>query len=274
MTVRIPDGLLPELHGKWITIDWTFTLGTPWFERHYRLSEVATEVDGRSVVDKLTVGDEFEAGVGALVFDRFATWGATTFREGAPYSAILARSVRRIVAQISDDSPAELRAYRDAIAGDITAANWDWYWRLFSAWEDFLPHDRIRSELAAVRAEAHRASDAADRFWKVTVDPLGVDVPAAVQSTIFVGPADRSAALNTKTGYGMVWWTSKPSGGFGIQQRRESGWSNWGTNSEKEDRGPPSAGRRGPRRRGSGCTRRCPVGDRPCQPVRGPGCRS
>lgn len=234
MTVRIPDGLLPELRGKWLTIDWTFFAGTRWFERNYSLTGFGTEVDGRSVVNKLTVGDEFEAGRGALVFNRFATREATTFREGAPYSAILARAVRRIVAEISEDSPAELLAYREAIAGDITAANWDWYWRLFSIWEGFLPHDRIRAELATVRAEAHRASDAADRIWNATSDPLGVDVPAAIQSTIFVGPADRSAALNTTTGYGMVWWTSKPAGGFDIQQRRESGWSNWGTNSENE----------------------------------------
>ncbi len=234
MQVRIPDGLRPELRGALLSIDWTFTAGTRWFERHYLLSDFETEIDGRSVVGKLTVGDEFEAGKGNLVFDRFATAGATTFREGAPYSAILARAVQRIVANIDDESTTELRMYREAIGDDLTSANWDWYWRLFSAWEKFLPHERIHDELASVRAEAHRASDAADRFWKMTTDPLGVEVPAALQSTVFVGPADRSAGYSTETGYGMVWWTSKPSGGFDIQQRRESGWCNWGTNTENE----------------------------------------
>jgi hypothetical protein len=32
----------------------------------------------------------------------------------------------------------------------------------------------------------------------------------------------------------MVWWTSQPSGAFQIVQRRQSGWVNWGSNSENE----------------------------------------
>jgi hypothetical protein len=32
----------------------------------------------------------------------------------------------------------------------------------------------------------------------------------------------------------MVWWTSTPSGAFQIVQRPQSGWANWGTNSENE----------------------------------------
>lgn len=83
------------------------------------------------------------------------------------------------------------------------------------------------------------------RFGARTTDVPGRDrgrhhgrnsglVLAALQPTIVAGPADRSAALDTAAGFAMVWWTSKPVAGFDIQQRCESGWSNWGANRENE----------------------------------------
>ncbi|MET7710298.1 hypothetical protein [Micromonospora sp. NPDC005413] len=234
LTGRIPDGLLPELRSKWFTIDWQFTAGSAWFERHYDISDFATEVDGRAAVNKFTVGDEFEAGPGDVLFDHFASWAGTTYREGDPYAGILANRVHQITSGISEESSPSLHAYHQAIGGDIESANWDWYWRLFSAWESFLTHDEIRAHLSEVRAEAHRAADSPAREWKTTDAALGVEVPTTEEATVFVGPSSKTAAINAGTGYAMTWWTSKPVGRFQIVQRRESGWSNWGTNGENE----------------------------------------
>ncbi len=234
MSGRIPNGLLPELHDKLFVIDWQFTAGTPWFERHYDVTDFATEVDGRATVNKFTVGDEFESGPGDVLFSRFASWAGTTYREGDPYAGILADKVHEITNGITEDSPAALQEYRRAIGGDITSANWDWYWRLFSAWESFLTHEEIERHLREVRALAHRAADAPTRLWQATDHPLGVEVPTTEEATVFVGPSNKTAAINADTGYAMVWWTSKAVGRFQIVQRRESGWSNWGTNGENE----------------------------------------
>ena len=43
-------------------------------------------INGRSVTNKITVGDEFEGGPGKLVFDRFAAYGGTRYRAGDPYA--------------------------------------------------------------------------------------------------------------------------------------------------------------------------------------------
>ena len=87
----VPDGLLPELKGKAFTIDWRFTYGTPSFERVYTVDEFQTVINGRSVTNKITVGDEFESGPGEVTFDRFEAYGGTRYRVGDPYAAQLVR---------------------------------------------------------------------------------------------------------------------------------------------------------------------------------------
>ena len=115
---------------------------------------------------------------------------------------------------------------------DIEAAHWDLYWRLFCAWEQVLPTEEIRERLGRVRAAAHVKADLGDRPWVLAEAP--VEVSAAPHETIFPGPASKTVEYDSGSGRAMVWWTSQPSGAFQIVQRRQSGWVNWGTNSENE----------------------------------------
>lgn len=226
----IPDGLLPELRGKHFSIDWQFTYRTPFFQRQYRVDPFQTVVNGRSVTDKITVGDEFEGGQGELVFDRFAAYGGTRYRAGDPYAGELVSMVAETVAN-SKSTGSKLDEFREQLK-DIEAAHWDLYWRLFCAWEKVLPENEIRERLARVRATAHVKADLTDREWIMTDRP--VDVSATPHETIFPGPASKTVEYHEASGRAMVWWTSRPSGAFQIVQRRQSGWVNWGTNGENE----------------------------------------
>ncbi|MGN6306634.1 MAG: hypothetical protein ACTHNH_17575 [Mesorhizobium sp.] len=226
----IPDGLLEELKGKRFAIDWKFTYRTPWFQRRYEVDPFQTVINGRSVTDKITVGDEFEGGKGELVFDRFAAFGGTRYRAGDPYAGELVDMVADTVANSANQSRKfeEFRAH----LSDIESAHWDLYWRLFCAWEGVLGEAELRERLAKVRAAAHVKADLGDRPWVLTDGP--VDVSAVPHETIFPGPADKTVEYHTASGRAMIWWTSKPSGAFQIVQRRQSGWVNWGSNGENE----------------------------------------
>ncbi len=226
----IPDGLLEELKGKRFTIDWRFTHGTPFFQRRYRVDDFQTVINGRSVTNKITVGDEFEGGPGKLVFDRFAAYGGTRYRAGDPYAGELVAMVAETVAQSENEGP-KFAEFRDQLA-DIEAAHWDLYWRLFSAWEQVLGEDELRARLGRVRAKAHVLADLTDRAWTLTDAP--VDVSAVPHETIFPGPATKTVEYDDASGRAMVWWTSAASGAFQIVQRRQSGWVNWGSNGENE----------------------------------------
>ncbi|NNM46822.1 hypothetical protein [Knoellia koreensis] len=227
----VPDGLLPELRGKAFSIDWWFTYGTPYFRRQYTVDDFQTEINGRSVTNKITVGDEFESGQGELLFNRFAAHGGTRYRAGDPYAGVLADMVEETLAT----SPAEserFRTFKEALTGDLASAHWDLYWRLFCAWEKALPENEIRERLTRVRETSHVLADLPERSWVITDEP--VDVSGTEHETIFSGPASKSAEYDTGTGRCMVWWTSQPSGAFQIVQRRQSGWVNWGSNGENE----------------------------------------
>ncbi len=226
----IPDGLLDELKGKRFSIDWCFTYGTPFYQRRYVVDEFSTVINGRSVTNKITVGDEFEGGQGELVFDRFAAYGGTRFRAGDPYAAELVAMVADTVAN-SDDSSEKFEEFRSKLA-DIESAHWDLYWRLFCVWEQVLGEDELRARLAKVRARAHVKADLNDRPWILTTDD--VDVSKVPHETIFPGPANKTVEYHQASGRAMVWWTSVPSGAFQIVQRRQSGWVNWGSNGENE----------------------------------------
>jgi hypothetical protein len=226
----IPDGLLDELVGKRFSIDWIFTYGTPFFQRRYWVDPFQTVINGRSVTNKITVGDEFEGGKGRLVFDRFAAYGGTRYRAGDPYAGELVAMVADTVTNSVDQSR-KFEEFRSHLS-DIESAHWDLYWRLFCKWEGVLRDDELRDRLARVRAAAHVKADLADRNWVLTDQP--VDVSAVEHATIFPGPADKTVEFDEATGRAMIWWTSKPSGAFQIVQRRQSGWVNWGSNGENE----------------------------------------
>jgi hypothetical protein len=226
----IPDGLLEELKGKSFSIDWRFTYGTPFFQRRYQVDHFSTVINGRSVTDKITVGDEFEGGVGELVFDRFAAYGGTRYRAGDPYAGELVAMVAETISNSANQSE-KFEEFRSQLA-NIEAAHWDLYWRLFCAWEKVLGEDELRDRLSKVRAAAHVKADLNDRSWILTAEP--VNVSAVPHETIFPGPATKTVEYHEATGRAMVWWTSAASGAFQIVQRRQSGWVNWGTNGENE----------------------------------------
>lgn len=235
MRGMVPDGLLPELRGKSFTIDWVFTYGTPFFERRYEVDEFRTVINGRSVTNKITVGDEFEGGPGELVFDRFEAYGGTTYRAGDPYAQELVAMVGETVRESTAPSPTFER-FRAQLAGDgggnLESAHWDLYWRLFCTWEGALDDDEIRERLGRVRAAAHVRADLPDRPWTTTSG--AVDVSAVPDETIFPGAAAKTAEYHSRLGRTLVWWTSEASGAFQIVQRRQSGWVNWGSNGENE----------------------------------------
>lgn len=227
----VPDGLLQELRGKSFRIDWLFTYGTPFFQRRYDVDSFRTVINGRSVADKITVGDEFESGPGELVFDRFESHHGTGYRVGDPYAQELVTLVEESLDTIDHESE-KFTQIRDQLADGMESAHWDLYWRLFCAWERALPDDEISRRLAVVRERSHFLADAPDRPWIISDRP--VDVSAVPDATIFTGAVQKSAEFHSENGRTMVWWTGKPSGGFQIVQRRESGWVNWGSNTENE----------------------------------------
>lgn len=227
----IPDGLLPELKDKSFVIDWWFTYGTPYFSRRYRVDDFQTVINGRAVTNKITVGDEFEGGQGELVFDRFAAYGGTRYREGDPYAEELANMVQESL-QAPPSSNEKFEAFRSQLTDGIAGAHWDLYWRLFCIWEGALDEPMLRERLERVRTAAHIRADLPDRAW--TIDEAPIDVSAVPDETIFPGPANKTAEFHSSTGRAMIWWTGVPSGAFQIVQRLQSGWVNWGSNGENE----------------------------------------
>lgn len=226
----VPDGLRPELRGKTFSIDWIFAHKAHVFWRSYRVDPFQTVINGRSVTNKITVGDEFEGGQGRLVFDRFAAKDGTRYRAGDPYAAELVAMVGETV-QSSNATGEKLLEFRERLA-DIETAHWDLYWRLFCKWEGVMSDAELSERLAHVRAAAHVKADLPDRTWQISRAP--VDVSALPHETIFSGPSDKTVEFHSESGRAMVWWTSQPSGAFQIVQRRQSGWVNWGTNGENE----------------------------------------
>ncbi|MGX9347310.1 hypothetical protein [Microbacterium sp. KNMS] len=227
----VPDGLLDELRGKAFRIDWRFFHGAPFFERVYDVDPFRTVINGRSVVDKITVGDEFEGGRGELVFDRFAAAHGTVYRAGDPYAEELAKLVEATIGDAPEGTE-KFEQFRRQLVDGMESAHWDLYWRLFCTWEGALSDEEIRERLAQVRAASHVRADEPERAWHVAAET--VDVSMEEDATIFAGPADKTAEFHSEHGRAMVWWTSAPSGAFQIVQRRPSGWVNWGTNGENE----------------------------------------
>lgn len=228
---KVPDGLLEELKGKTFTIDWWFTHGTPYFQRVYRVDDFQTVINGRSITNKITVGDEFEGGQGELVFDRFEAYDGTQYRSGDPYAKQLVTMVEETL-ETSTASTEKYDEFRRQLTDGMDSAHWDLYWRLFCAWEGALPESEIQERLARVRKASHVLADMPDRPWKIADQPL--EVSTVPHETIFPGAASKTAEFHSELKRAMVWWTSTPSGAFQIVQRRQSGWVNWGSNGENE----------------------------------------
>ena len=231
----VPDGLLAELHGKRFSIDWTFTAGSDFFTRHYQVDDFQTIINGRSITNKITVGDEFESGQGSVTFDRFDADQGLVYREGDPYAKLLAEAIDNTVAEEGQEG---LALFKQALGEGMASAHWDLYWKLFCAHEDYLPVDSLTSRLASLRSKAHRLADLPSRAW--VLSSQAVNVSAVDDETIFAGPARRTAEYDRASGRCMVWVTSQPSDAFQIVQRPQSGWVNWGTNAENECPGLPT----------------------------------
>lgn len=226
----VPDGLLDELKGKSFQIDWMFTYRTPYFRRRYTVDPFQTVINGRSVQNKITVGDEFEGGHGELVFDRFTSDLGVTYRAGDPYAGFLVDMVGKTLAESDADSP-KFHEFRQELK-NMEAAHWDLYWRMFCAWEGVLSDDEIGARLAEVCASSLVAADAPSREWQFSEG--SVDVSSVPHETIFPVAAQKTAEFHEASGRTMIWYTSEASGAFQIVQRRQSGWVNWGSNGENE----------------------------------------
>ena len=230
---KIPNGLDPALHEKSFSIVWEFFYQSPWFRRTYYVDDFETSVDGMPVINKITVGDEYESGQNNVVFSRFASYGGTYYRQGDLYANILADEVNRILSQPLDQLPLNARLYRESIGDNINAVSWDFFWRLFCVKEGILSDEEIKSHVKTILRKAHHVVHNSSRNKEVLF-AKDVDVNSVPEQTIFPLAANKTAEINPESGYAMVWYTSNIVGRYQIVQRKDSGWVNWGTNGENE----------------------------------------
>ena len=230
---KIPNGLDPALHDKSFSIVWEFFYQSPWFRRTYYVDDFETSVDGMPVINKITVGDEYESGQNNVVFSRFASYGGTYYRQGDLYANILADEVNRILSQPLDQLPPNARLYRESIGDNINAVSWDFFWRLFCVKEGILSDEEIKSHVKTILRKAHHVVHNSARNKEVLF-AKDVDVNSVPEQTIFPLAANKTAEINPESGYAMVWYTSNIVGRYQIVQRKDSGWVNWGTNGENE----------------------------------------
>ena len=230
---KIPNGLDPALHDKSFSIVWEFFYQSPWFRRTYHVDDFETSVDGMPVINKITVGDEYESGQNNVVFSRFASYGGTYYRQGDLYANILADEVNRILSQPLDELSPNARRYRESIGDNINAVSWDFFWRLFCVKEGILSDEEIKAHVKTILRKAHHVVHNSDRN-KAVLFAKEVDVNSVPEQTIFPLAANKTAEINPESGYAMVWYTSNIVGRYQIVQRKDSGWVNWGTNGENE----------------------------------------
>lgn len=233
-TGKIPNGLDENLKDKSFSIVWELFYDSPWFRRKYDVDEFSTVVDQSPVVNKITVGDEFESGQGNRVFDRFATYGQTMYREGDPYASILYDGVYSLLEHATMESDPKIKAYRDSIGAELNDVSWDYFWRLFATEANILTEDEIIKHVDEIIPEAHDIVYHTERYDNVKISDSPVDVNAVPEQTIFAMNANKTAHINETTGYKMVWYTDNIVPHYQIVQRNDSGWVNWGTNGENE----------------------------------------
>nr|WP_240480067.1 hypothetical protein [Paenibacillus fonticola] len=233
MNGRVPDGLDENLKGKNFSITWEFFHNSPWFRRKYEVDDFSTTVDEIPVVNKITVGDEFESGKGNRVFTSFASYGGTYYREGDLYAKILSEGVHQLLQESDELTGPNVKKYKDAIGDDINKVSWDYFWRLFCIEEGILEPEEIKAHISQIIPESHKQVHQSERNDNVLFKKF-VDVNSSPEQTIFPMSANKTAELNDDTGYAMVWYTSEVVSRYQIVQRNDSGWVNWGTNGENE----------------------------------------
>lgn len=231
---QVPDGLDPNLKGKKFNIIWEFFYNTPVFRRQYNVDEFSTTVDGSPIINKITVGDEFESGQGNRVFNRFESYGNTYYREGDPYANILYDGVYKLLDEASEENNPKIKEYRDSIGKELNEVSWDYFWRLFCVEAGILSDAEIEQHISEIIPEAHDIVYETERFNKLKSNKNGVDVNSVPEQTAFVTNADKTAHINDETNYKMVWYTNNVVSHYQIVQRNDSGWVNWGTNGENE----------------------------------------
>ncbi|WP_058306008.1 hypothetical protein [Gracilibacillus massiliensis] len=230
----VPEGLDPNLRDKNFNIIWEFFYNTPWFRRKYEVDDFSTTVDGIPVVNKITVGDEYESGQGDTVFNRFACYDGTYYREGDLYANILYDGVYKLLEEADETNYPNIKRYKDSIGKELNDVSWDYFWRLFCIKEGILSAGEIEEHISHIIPEAHTQVHQSDRNQEVLFSADGVDVNSTPQQTIFPMSANKTAEINEETGYSMVWYTSEVVARYQIVQRKDSGWVNWGTNGENE----------------------------------------
>ncbi|RRJ65678.1 hypothetical protein EHV15_24205 [Paenibacillus oralis] len=233
MNGQVPDGLDENLQGKKFSVIWEFFYNSPWFRRKYEVDDFSTTVDGIPVVNKITVGDEFESGQGNRVFTSFASYGGTYYREGDLYANILSDGVHRLLADADKLGNDKLKQYKESIGENINEVSWDYFWRIFCIQDGILTPEEIKAHIAEIIPESHKQVHQGERNEQVLYQKT-VDVNSAPEQTIFPLSANKTAELNDETGYAMVWYTSEVVSRYQIVQRSDSGWVNWGTNGENE----------------------------------------
>lgn len=230
---KIPNGLDQNLFNKKFEIIWEFYYGSPIFKRQYLVDDFETYVDGMVVTNRITVGDEFESGQGGVVFNNFASYGGTTYREGDLYANILSENVKSIFMEETPEDHLDLREYKEAIGSNINEASWDYFWKMFCSEENLLTKEEIRKHVSDIIPLAHRVTHQSLRNSQV-FQRKSVIVNDVPEQTIFPMSSKKTCEYSDNTGYSMIWYTDTVVNRYQIVQRKDSGWVNWGTNGENE----------------------------------------
>lgn len=228
-----PNGLDPNLFDKEYRVTWEFFYQSPWFRRYVETTPFKTTVDGMPVENQITVGDEFDSGPGNLVFDRFASYGGTDYREGDRYSVVLEEAVLQVLKD-SGDLNEKIRLFKKDVGDDIHKLSWDYWWQLFGKGMGYLEDKEIPKYSQEILKKAHYVTHMRDTRRSDIKHADCVDVQKAIDQTIFPTATKKTIHYSTETGYGMIWYTSNPAARLQIVQKRSSGWVNWGSNGENE----------------------------------------
>ena len=228
-----PNGLDPKLYNKEFKVTWEFFYMSPWFRRYVETTPFETTVDGMPVKNQITVGDEFDSGPNNVVFDRFASYGGTDYREGDRYAVVLEEFVLKVLKE-KGDSNELFRACKEMVGDNIHKLSWDYFWQIFGKGMGYLSDEEIKVYSQQILKKAHYVTHMKDGRRGDIKHADFVNVPDVIDQTIFPTATKKTMHYSTETGYGMIWYTSNPSARLQIVQKRSSGWVNWGSNGENE----------------------------------------
>ena len=234
MRVKVPNGLRPELKDKTIEVWWSFYHRSPWFVRTYIVDDYESTVDGRSVKNRITVGDEIESGKKNLLLSTYRHHDGTGYRAGDLYAEILLERLK----DLQSRNPAAVSAAMAKLGiepkEDPASWHWDNYWRMFCVIEGALEGPVLEEEVDRIWRSANQIvwSDKNHNLLKFTDD--AIDVNREPQQTIFSLNAQKTCEYSPLTGFSFVRYVNRPVPRMQIVQRYDSGWVNWGTNGENE----------------------------------------